>query len=176
MRTLDPEPTSAGLKSRSAARPGVIIVTYSCMTPVGGAHDNPHPTPALHHAPRRRGRLPAGSARTAAGDAGNRIPRQHIGRPGRLPHRRVPPGFERSWICQGSERGNRISLGGGSIRLNGALTVAQSRTSNVSGEIERCDTGVLGRSGVSASGRDLAKIAPCSNLSSLITSTRLVAS
>jgi hypothetical protein len=24
------------------------------------------------------------------------IPQQHIGRPGRLPHRRVPPGFEQA--------------------------------------------------------------------------------
>jgi hypothetical protein len=45
--------------------------------------------------------MAARSARAAACDAGNRYPQQHIGR--RLPHHRVPPGFERSRICRESD-------------------------------------------------------------------------
>ena len=59
---------------------------------------------------------------------------------------------------------------------NGALTVEHSRTSNVSGEIERCDTGVLGWSGVSPPGAIWQKSPRAAIFRGLITPTRLVAS
>ena len=56
--------------------------------------------------------LAACGARAAAGDAGDRISPQHVARRLDAPCDRVPPGPERNRLRRGSERRDRIPLGG----------------------------------------------------------------
>src|SRR6516165_3273990 len=66
----DPAPTLAGLKSRSAARLGVIS-----SPPLHDPHGNSHPAPRIYsHA--WRGDVVAYGARAAAGHASGRRPQQ----------------------------------------------------------------------------------------------------
>jgi hypothetical protein len=59
----------------------------------------------------------ARGARAAAGDAGNRVPRQRVGCSIRRPRSRFPSGPERNRLCRGPECGDRVPLGGRSPTL-----------------------------------------------------------
>src|SRR5262249_26471760 len=55
-------------------------------------------------------------ARTATGDAGDRIPGQRVARCLLGPPAHISTGAQGSWLCRGPERRNRISLGRGTKR------------------------------------------------------------
>src|SRR6516162_5582627 len=67
----------------------------------------------VHHAARRRGGMAARGARAAAVYAGDRVPEFTIGSGVRSHGGLFPPWPERGRLCLGSERRDRISLGGG---------------------------------------------------------------
>src|SRR6266700_1621988 len=67
----------------------------------------------VHRPARRRGGVATRGGRAAGGDAGDRIPEWTIGAGVRSRSDLFPPWPERSRLRRGSERGDRISLGGG---------------------------------------------------------------
>jgi putative tryptophan/tyrosine transport system substrate-binding protein len=64
-----------------------------------------------HAARRRSSHVAARGARAAAGDAGDRVTRQQVGRGGHRPTARISPRLERSRLCRGRERSDRLPLG-----------------------------------------------------------------
>src|SRR6266436_2651574 len=75
-----------------------------------------HETPRFHNFTRRRnGWMAIRLVRAAEGDAGDRHPRHRLPRPNCTVVGRVPPGTERNRLCRGTERGDRIPLGGGPL-------------------------------------------------------------
>src|SRR5262249_27085313 len=82
----------------------------------GGAYDSHHRTAGIAGRTRRRsGRIAARGARAAAGDAGDWVPQWWDGGGVRTHGGRVPPGPQRSWLCRGPQRSDRVSLGGRSL-------------------------------------------------------------
>ena len=77
----------------------------------------PHEAAGIRRASRQRcgGNLAARGARAAANNAGDRVPQWWDGGGVRTHGGRVPPGPQRSWLCRGPQRGDRVSLGPGPI-------------------------------------------------------------
>ena len=73
MRARDPNPPFASRSCCDAQRGFSYDGVVGCDPRLRGAHMS-------HHGARRRGRLAAHGARTAAGNAGGRIPQEHVGR------------------------------------------------------------------------------------------------
>src|SRR5262249_19772987 len=129
---LDSEPgsrvTGAGAYTASNCRhtPKVGAVCGKAARTVlcGGRDENRVPTatredqaPRVHHAARRRGgRVAAGGASAAGGDAVNRVPRLSFRRGDHACQGQVPSRLGRSRLHRGSQRDNRIPVGGGSHR------------------------------------------------------------
>src|SRR6266446_1952821 len=66
--------------TKKAPYKGGIIPPWHEWPPTGGSHGKLHrTTKILSHARRRGGRVAGWGARAAAGDAGDRAPRKHIG-------------------------------------------------------------------------------------------------
>jgi putative tryptophan/tyrosine transport system substrate-binding protein len=79
----------------------------------------------VHHAARRRGsRVADRGKRAAGGDAGHRVSPWRVGRKAAQSSERIPAWLAGSWLFRGPEPGDRIPLGGVSIR---APSEARSR-------------------------------------------------
>src|SRR5262249_22837359 len=90
--------------------------------PTRSSNDREDETARLHHASRRRDDgVAARGARAAAGDAGDRVSQHQGSRRGRTRLGRVSPGPDRDRLCRGSERYNRIPLGGRSQRSSAGI-------------------------------------------------------
>src|SRR5690349_10743251 len=102
MSAYDPKRTS-GTLSQCRFEPVRCLVLN-----VGGGNE----AARVHQPCRRRGgNVAVFSARTASGDAGDRVHERTITRYIRLSRSGIPPGPERNWLHPGPERGDRISLG-----------------------------------------------------------------
>src|ERR1700730_4499974 len=78
----------------------------------GGSNEQARP---LDLVARRRTCLATPGCSSEEGDAGDRLPRQRLARPGCTECGRVPPGTERNRLRRGTKRGDRIPLGGGPL-------------------------------------------------------------
>jgi hypothetical protein len=117
LRKAHPSP-----KYRTGCRPSGESAAVVCciMTGMGSggrkAHVR-HKATQVHHASRRcGGGVAARSACAAAGDAGDWISRHQVTRCGGGPNARISPGLQRNRVRRARERGDRIPLGGGTIR------------------------------------------------------------
>src|SRR5881227_4001002 len=62
---VDPKQSSPGLKTRSAAGPGVIL-SLRCITPARGSHGNPYPAARIHNLVEQYGCVAVGGAGAAS--------------------------------------------------------------------------------------------------------------
>src|SRR5215831_9335916 len=108
---------SKTLRSGRMLRDSTLVAWYrSLYAPrTGGAYDSHHRTAGIAGR-RRRGRVAARGARTAAAsDAGSRVPRQLVGRRPNTSCDRIPARHPRKRVRRRREFGDRVSLGAGSI-------------------------------------------------------------
>src|SRR3954447_1034111 len=99
----------------------VALLSHNPCSP--SAREAGHEATRFHNFSRRRdGGMAARCARAAEGDAGDRRPLRRVAqRVFWTVYGRVPPGTERSRLRRGTECGDRIPLGGGSLRLAARL-------------------------------------------------------